>query len=154
MTRQTSEKTRNAGKFSSSRPLAKMSKTRYEAMLRLGVSFDVKLGRTIQNNVLNTRARFRCVSHSLHADTARIAKFFQNFIDALRRDARGWDALAMRYWRKIKCFTTSNRHRHLATPRDAAMPSQSFEGVILRAITQKIGESGIACRRIPRIKIE
>ena len=66
-----------------------MSKTRYEAMLRFGVSFDVKLGRTIQNNVLNTCAHFRCVSHSLHADTARIAKFCSNFIDALRRDARG-----------------------------------------------------------------
>ena len=68
---------------------ANMAKTRYEAMLRFGVSFDVKLGRTIQNNVLNIRARFRCVSHSCRAATARIAKFFQNFIDALRRDARG-----------------------------------------------------------------
>ena len=154
MTRQTCEKNRKAGKFSTTRPRSKMSKTRYEAMLRLGVSFDVKLGRTIKNNVLNTCARFRCVWHSFRAATARIVQFCSSFIGALRRDARGWDALAMRYWRKIKCFTTSNRHRHLATPRNAAMPSQSFEGVILRAITQKIGESGIVCRRIPRIKIE
>ena len=40
---------------------ANMAKTRYEAMLRFGVSFDVKLGRTIRNNALNTRAHFRCV---------------------------------------------------------------------------------------------
>ena len=68
---------------------AKMSKTRYEAMLRFGVSFDVKLGRTITNKVLNTRAHFRCVSHSCRGATARIVQFCQNFIDALRRDARG-----------------------------------------------------------------
>ena len=68
---------------------AKMSKTRHEAMLRLGVSFEVKLGRTITNNVLNIRAHFRCVSHSCRAATARIVQFCSNFIDALRRDARG-----------------------------------------------------------------
>ena len=66
-----------------------LAETRYEAMLRLSVPFDVKLGIKIKNNVLNSRAHFRCVSHSFRADTARIVKFCQNFIDRLRRDARG-----------------------------------------------------------------
>ena len=35
-----------------------MSKTRYEAMLRLGVSFDVKLGRTIGATISNTSRIF------------------------------------------------------------------------------------------------
>lgn len=57
---------------------AKMAKTKHEAMLRLGVPFDVKLGKMIKNNVLNTCAHFRCVSRSYRAVTARIVKFCQN----------------------------------------------------------------------------
>ena len=66
-----------------------LAKTMYEAMLRLSVPFDVNLGRKIKNNVLNTCAHFRCGWHSYRAAIARIVKFCQNFIDRLRRDARG-----------------------------------------------------------------
>ena len=66
-----------------------LAKTRHEAMLRLSVAFDARLGGKIENNVLNSRAHFRCISHSCRADTARIVKFCQNFIDRIRRDARG-----------------------------------------------------------------
>ena len=106
---------------------------------RRSVSLDAKLGELIQTNISNSRVHFRCVLHSCRAATARIVKFYQNFIDALRRDVRGWDILATRYWHKIKCFTISNRHRRHVAPCAAAMPSQSFEGVILRVRTQKIG---------------
>ena len=68
---------------------ANLAKTRYEVMLRLSVAFDARLGGKIENNVLNSRAHFRCVSHSCRADTASIVNFCQNFIDRLRRDARG-----------------------------------------------------------------
>jgi len=123
---------------------AKMVKTKHGAMMWLRVPFGVKLSWTIKNNVLNTCAHFRCVSHRRRADTVRIVKFCANFIDVLRRDARGWDTLATRYRWKVKCFTPSNRQRRRATPRDAAMRSQIFEGLILRVINQKIGASGIA----------
>ena len=116
-----------------------MAKTRHEAMLRRSALLDAKLGELIETNISNSRARFRCVWHGCRADTARIVNFCANFIDALRRDARSWDALALRHWRKIKCFTPSNRHWRRAAPCAAAMSSESFEGVILRAITQKIG---------------
>ena len=65
-----------------------MVKTKHNTVRRRSAPLDAKLGKLIETNISNSRARFRCVSHSRRADTARIVKFRANFIDALRRDVR------------------------------------------------------------------
>ena len=86
---------------------------------RRSASFGVKLGRTTKHNVLNTCAHFRCVSHSYRAATSRIVKFCQNFIDAPRRDARGWDATKMRiYVQNVGFYLSTKFHieQHTSSP--------------------------------------